>query len=158
MKKLLAKYGFLFYFGGATYCVIEVLWREQSHWSMFILGAFCFIFLGLLNEILPWKTPLIVQMIIGAIVITILELLIGLLVNKVFKWGVWDYSNMPFNFMGQICLLYSFFWIFVSAIGIFLDDFVRYWFFGEEKPRYSLFGIPKDPEPKDSEAKDTKTS
>lgn len=63
--------------GGLLYILIELIWRGYSHWSMFVLGGLCFVFLGLINEILPWQMPVWMQILIGAIGITILELLTG---------------------------------------------------------------------------------
>lgn len=50
--------------------------------------------------------------------------------------GIWDYSNMPFNIIGQICLPFTVAWYILSLLAIVLDDHLRYWIFGEEKPRY----------------------
>jgi uncharacterized membrane protein len=138
MKKIIAKYGFLWYFGGATYCVIETAGRGYSHWTMIVLGGVCFVALGLLNEVIPWEMPLPLQMLIGAAIITGLELVTGCIVNLRLGWGVWDYSGLPFNFLGQICLPFSLIWFFLAAVGIILDDLLRWKFFGGEKPRYTL--------------------
>lgn len=56
-QKLLDKYLFLFGSGGLLYILIELIWRGYSHWTMFALGGICFVFLGLINEILPWQMP-----------------------------------------------------------------------------------------------------
>ena len=53
--------------------------------------------------------------------------------------GVWDYSGMLLNYKGQICLPFSILWIFVSIAAVVLDDWLRYWLFGEERPHYTLF-------------------
>ena len=79
--RLLNKYLFLFDVGGLLYILIELIWRGRSHWTMFLLGGICFVFLGLINEVIPWQMPLWQQMIIGAIGITILEFLTGCIVN-----------------------------------------------------------------------------
>lgn len=68
----------------------------------------------------------------------VVEFITGLVVNIWLGLGVWDYSNMPFNLLGQICLPFAFAWVALSAIAIVLDDYLRYWIFGEEKPRYKL--------------------
>lgn len=138
MKQLL-KNIILFLIGGALYIVIELLWRGHSHWTMFILGGICFLYIGLINEEFTWEMPLIKQMFIGAVVITMWELLFGILVNGAYNLNVWDYSNVPFNFLGQICLPYSILWFFISLPAIVLDDYLRYWLFKEEKPHYRLF-------------------
>ena len=137
-KNFLLKNGFLFVAGGLIYQLIEIAYRGHSHWSMFLLGGVCFLLLGYINRFLPWETPLPLQMLIGMAIVTLLELLTGLVVNVRLGWDVWDYSGMPLNFMGQISLLSSTGWYFLSAVGIVLDDTLRYWIFHEEKPRYYL--------------------
>lgn len=136
--KLLNKYITLFNVGGLTYVLLELLWRGWSHWTMFILGGLCFVSLGLINEVLPWEMLLWQQMFFGACIVTALEFLTGCLVNLWLGWGVWDYSNMPGNIMGQVCPQYFVLWLPVSLIGIVLDDWLRCWWFGEERPRYRL--------------------
>lgn len=136
--KLLGKYLILFIIGGIVYNLIEILWRGYSHWTMFILGGICFICLGLINEFIPWNMPLCVQMLIGSIIITTLEYITGCIVNIQLGMNVWDYSELPFNLNGQICLLFSVLWYFISVIGIILDDIIRWKLFNEEKPTYKI--------------------
>lgn len=124
--------------GGIIYVLIELAWRGYSHISMFILGAFCFVLLGGINEFLPWELGFVWQMLIGAGIVTILELIVGIVVNVWLGLEVWDYSNLPFNFMGQICLPFSFAWTLLSGVAIVVDDYLRYWLFGEEKPHYKI--------------------
>ena len=49
-----------------------------------------------------------------------------------------DYSDLPLNILGQICIPFSIIWFFISGIGIVMDDYIRYIFFKEEKPKYFL--------------------
>ena len=85
------------------------------------------------------KMSFISQMVLSALIITALEFITGLIVNIWLKMDIWDYSQLPYNFMGQICLLYSIFWFLVSSVAIVLDDFLRYKIFDEEKPHYKIF-------------------
>ena len=126
----------LWLIGGLLYIGIELMWRGYSHWTMFVLGGLCFVFLGWINEVTPWNMPLWMQGLIGTAIITTLEFITGCIVNLWLGWGVWDYSTVPFNVLGQICPLYMVFWIPISLMGIILDDYMRYWFFCEEKPHY----------------------
>ena len=126
----------MFFVGATIYVVIEKLYRGYSHWTMFLLGGICFIALGLINEVLPWDMPLLLQMFIGGIIITVLELITGCVVNLWFGWNVWDYSELPFNLWGQISLFSSIVWVGLSLVGIVLDDLIRWKFFDEEKPHY----------------------
>ena len=137
MNKLL-KYYTLGTLGGTVYVFIELMWRGYSHWSMFLLGGICFIALGLINEVIPWEMPLTAQMLIGCAIITVLEFITGCIVNLWLGWNVWDYSDLPYNLLGQISVVSSVGWYFLSAVGIVLDDWLRYIFFGEEKPRYTI--------------------
>lgn len=124
--------------GGVIYIGIELLWRGYSHWTMFVLGGLCFVCLGRINEVIPWNMPLWQQALIGTAIITGLEFITGCIVNLWLGWNVWDYSNVRFNLLGQICLPYAIFWFPLSAAGIILDDWLRYFLFKEEKPHYFL--------------------
>lgn len=138
--KSLIKYAVLFFFGGLVYYLIEILWRGYSHWTMIILGGLCFVVVGLINNILPWNMVIELQALIGAVLITSLEFVVGLIVNVNLGWDIWDYSNVPFNFLGQICLPFSLLWYVLSIIVIFTDDYIRHIFFNEKKPVYkSIF-------------------
>jgi uncharacterized membrane protein len=127
----------LFCLGGLTYVGLECLWRGYSHISMFIVGGICFLIIGGLNNIFGWDMPFWLQCTVGGLSVTGIEFISGIILNIILKLNVWDYSDVPFNILGQICLPATIAWIFLSAIAIFYDDYVRYWFFGEEKPRYN---------------------
>jgi uncharacterized membrane protein len=141
----------LFLIGGTLYAFIELFWRGFTHWTMFLLGGFCFVIMGLLNEYkFSWKESLLKQSVISAVVITIFEFITGCIVNIWLGWAVWDYSELPFNVLGQICLYYFLLWIPLSMIGIVLDDWIRYGLYlllhkhfskvkQREKPHYKLF-------------------
>ena len=130
------KYEFLFFVGATIYVIIENLYRGYSHWTMFLLGGICFIALGLINEVIPWDMPLLLQMFIGGAIITVLELITGCIVNLWLGWNVWDYSELPCNLLGQISLFSSIGWVGLSLVGIVLDDFIRWKWFCEDRPHY----------------------
>lgn len=133
------KYLILFSMGGIFYLIIELLWRGYSHWTMFALGGVCFVLIGIINEFFTYEIPLAIQMLLGTFIITALEFVTGCIVNLKLGLNVWNYYDMPYNIMGQICLPYMFLWFLLSPVCIIADDYMRYMFFGEEKPHYKLF-------------------
>lgn len=124
--------------GGLLYVFIELLARGYSHLSMFIVGGICFFLLGIINEFIPWDWSITTQALLGAVIITACELTAGLLLNVWLGLNVWDYAGKPYNFMGQICAENCFYWLFLSPVGIVLDDWIRHIFFFEEEPHYRL--------------------
>ena len=98
----------LFLLGGGAYVGLELLWRGRSHGSMFLAGGTCFLLLGKLQKAKP-RLPLVFRGFAGAGIITMVELLTGLLVNR--KYTVWDYRDQLFHFYGQICLPFYLLWV-----------------------------------------------
>ena len=93
---------------------------------------------GLINEVFSWETPLLLQGVYGGALITTVELLAGLLLNVRLGLNIWDYSSIPCNFMGQICLPFSLLWVILAIVAVVFDDYLRYWLFDEEKPHYRI--------------------
>ena len=120
--------------GGGLYIFIELLWRGRSHISMFLLGGLCFWLIGRLDRSHP--APVAAQAVLGAAIVTALELITGLVVNRWLDLNVWDYSNMPMNFLGQICLPYFLLWIPLCAAAVFAEDGLRWLLFRTPLPSY----------------------
>jgi len=133
------KYIFLFITGGFTYGMVEDISRGYSHISMFVAGGICFILIGLINEVFSWRMALISQMVISSLIVTVVEFVTGLIVNIWLKLNIWDYTPLPYDLMGQVCLLFTVIWFFLSVFAILLDDYLRYFILKEEKPRYKIF-------------------
>lgn len=107
----------LFLIGGALYCLIEILWRGRTHYSMFFAGGIVFIILVYIGKEMK-EAPLILKCLLGALIITAVEFIFGYIFNIRYKMGVWDYSSMPLNIFGQICLPFSALW-FLLCGGVF---------------------------------------
>ena len=137
--KAILKHAVLALCGGCVYFLIEMAWRGHSHWTMAVLGGVCFVLIGDINEFIPWNMPLILQGAIGSGIVTVLELVSGIILNLWLGLEIWDYSNMPFNLLGQICLPFTLLWVALSIVAVALDDWLRYWLFGEDRPTYTLF-------------------
>lgn len=106
----MSKEGVIFLAGSCAYPTLEVAWRGHTHYSMALAGGVC---LWLIDRVCCGALEhqsLFLRCLTGAGLITGVELAAGLVVNRVFQMGVWDYSNLPLNIMGQVCLPYSALW------------------------------------------------
>ena len=108
-----------FYAGGAAYLILELLFRGRSHGSMFVAGGLCFLLIGHLGAVTP-RLRLPARAVVGAGIVTMVELAAGMLVNRDFR--VWDYRPQPLNFMGQICPLFTALWIPLSLAALVLHS------------------------------------
>lgn len=125
----------LFLMGGMIYFAIELAYKGDSHFSMYIVGGLSFVLIGSLNSYFNKSMTLLTQMVLSAVIITVLEFISGCIVNLWLGLYVWDYSSLPFNVLGQICLPFTAIWFALSLPAIFLDDFFRHNMFCEEKKR-----------------------
>ena len=114
----------LFCLGGSAYVAMELLWRGRSHISMFVAGGICLLLIGHLGEVKP-LLPVPVRILVGAGIITMVELAVGLLANR--DYQVWDYRQLPGNFLGQICPVFCLLWIPVSAMAMGLYRSAKKW-------------------------------
>ena len=114
----------IFLIFGISYYLLEILWRGYSHWTMIVVGGLCGLLIGLINEITP-KMNTVLQMLLGSIIVTIIEFVTGYIINIKLDLNIWDYSNLKFNILGQVSLLFSILWFFLSYIVIKLDDCIR---------------------------------
>ena len=127
---------------GCLYSNIELLWRNKTDVRMILVGGICGVLIGLINEIQP-KISLFFQSLISTAIVLIVEFLFGYYFNIIQGLNIWDYSDLPFNLMGQICLPYAILWLFLSIICIYVDDLLRYKLFGKEKPESFINYIKK---------------
>lgn len=108
--------------GFFLYLLVEKIFKSFSHsathWSMGLCAGLAFLFLMLLDGI---SLPLWTKALFGGLFVTLLELPAGLLLNLRYRMGVWDYSGMPLNYHGQICLSFSLLWC-AASFGILLAN------------------------------------
>lgn len=103
-----------FAIGAVGYSAIELLYRRRTHWTMAVTGGLCFMLMHKVCRKYRAK-PLLFKCAVGAGVITAIELAVGMVVNRVLKWGVWDYSGNFLNFKGQICPLFTGMWFLLGV-------------------------------------------
>lgn len=123
MKNISNKF-ILFSIGAFGYGTLEILWRGYTHWSMLGAGGICFVFFAKINEVFK-KSTLIFKAFVGSTFITTVEFIFGVIFNIILKKNVWDYSRLPLNLFGQICAVYSFFWLMLSMVFVPFAGFIN---------------------------------
>lgn len=71
---------------------------------------------------IPFKRNLVATYFAGMAAATLLELVVGLAMESIFKVKYWDYSNQKFQFKGVICLSSSIAWGFLT---LFLTEVIH---------------------------------
>lgn len=110
----------LFLTGGIAYPVLEIVWRGHTHYSMALAGGICLCGIHEICNRRMKNRPLIEKCLAGAGIITGVELAVGVIFNGVLKMQVWDYSALPLNLFGQVCLPFSLLWALLTlpAMGL----------------------------------------
>ncbi len=94
----------------------------------------------MLHSSLPFQNSIILTFISGMISATLLELITGLLMEKLLKVRYWDYSRQKLNFKGIICLSSSLFWGLLTVLLVkFVDPFVSEYVLDFELKRHTAF-------------------
>lgn len=109
---------------GCIYLLIELVWRGRTHWTMLPLSAVIFVCAGVLDE-RENPPPFWAQVAIGTIIATALEFVAGLILNVWIGLGVWDYSNLQGNVLGQICPQFTLAWAVLVLISIRIENFMH---------------------------------
>ena len=132
---------------GMVYYPMEGLYRIPSnggwaHISMMFVGMFCCAAAcGVLNQF-KWfyKKPVIVQSAVGSCAMLVVELLAGCILNLWLGFGIWDYSNLALNILGQVCPQFGIIWFCLMPLAIWLEDFLVYSFY-RKGAYYTLWSI-----------------
>ena len=138
VKGLLLKWFTIFMTGGLVYYFLEIAVRHYSHFSMIICGGLATLLCGGLNQTFK-KMGMCMQMLLSSVIVSELEFITGYIFNLHMNCNVWDYSDVPYNLMGQICLPYSLLWLLIAPAMIYVDDNIRSNLFGEEMPSYRFW-------------------
>ncbi|MGN0601227.1 MAG: hypothetical protein ACI4I7_00805 [Oscillospiraceae bacterium] len=144
MHRTILKYFAVFIIGAVIYGCIEIAARGFTHITMGLLGGLSMIAIHVSNNGRREGMNYFVQLASITFFITAIEFISGEILNVMLGMNIWDYSDIPMNFDGQICLPFVGIWIILAAAGIALDDFLRWKMFGEDKNfRYLVMGKTK---------------
>lgn len=120
---------------GMCYITLELIWRGVTYLPMLWVGGLCGLCVGLLNQHPVFRDRRMWQQcLIGTVITLVIEYISGYILNIKLGLHIWNYSNLPLNLNGQICLLYAVAWFFLMPLAIYLDDWLRWKLFGERRP------------------------
>ena len=122
--KRIKKYALCFILGAVGYGAIETIWRGHTHWSMMIAGGLCFVLFSIVSEIMRQKN-ILMKALVCALGVTAIEFVFGLIFNLWLKMGVWDYSHMPLNLLGQVCPIFTVIWAGLAVCFLPLADVIN---------------------------------
>lgn len=104
-------YGFL---GWCTEVAFAAVRERRFVNRGFLNGPLCPIYgIGVTVVIVllkPYMNNLVVLYLMSALLVTFLEYITGALLEKLFHHRWWDYSKMPFNIKGYVCIPFSLIW------------------------------------------------
>lgn len=129
---------------GTLYFFIEVAWKiahgrpDAISWTMLLLAIFLAAPIERCGAEVSWDMPLAAQAAVCTGAITAAEFCAGYVLNLWIGLGVWDYSPMVGNVLGQICPQFISAWLVLSVFAIVMLDWMRYCVEGGERPHYKL--------------------
>ena len=131
-RRRIAQAAILYAMGSLGYCLLELFWRGYTHWSMVVTGGFCFVLLYRMDgDFAGW--PLLWRCFAGATAVTAIECSVGCIVNLILGWRVWDYSGMPAQLLGQVCLPFYLLWFLLCIPVMEVTGRLRRLFYGRER-------------------------
>lgn len=147
MKRILTLWAAL----GVVYVALEVIFRGYSHPSMFIVGGLCGVLVGAINQCPRfYNAPVFLQSIIGALIVLCVEFVSGCILNLWLGLGVWDYSGMAGNLLGQVCPAFGLLWFLIMPLAIWAEDTGNWmiWFYEinannrrTEPPDFAMYSL-----------------
>ena len=132
----------LFIIGCCFYIAIEVTYKGYSHVMMGICNGLAIMLIDKINDYISWDMDILIQGGIGSLIITTFKFVIGeIALHTNLIPAMWNYSNVPLNFDGVICLPFSIIWIGLSIIGILVADTINYYIINIQPcPYYKCMG------------------
>lgn len=121
----------LFFF---WYCFLGWIWEcfyvslrkahanHQWHWinrgflNGPVIPIYGFAAISILIGTIGVREHLLLVFVLGATAATLMELITGSTMERIFHVKYWDYSMLPLNYKGYICFFVSLFWGFLSII------------------------------------------
>jgi hypothetical protein len=137
----------LWSWGGTVYFLLEVAFKtatgtpERISWTMLVIAMLLTVPVERCGEQLPWEVPLLIQSLVCALLVTATEFISGLVLNIWLGLGIWDYSHLWGNILGQICPQFFLVWWGLCFVFIPAFDWLRWSVQGGRRPSYKLISF-----------------
>lgn len=110
-------YCFLGWIWESFFVSVKKLWKSGK-WEFInrgflhgpLIPIYGFAAVVILQGTLPVRDNIYAVYLMGALTATLFELVTGTVMEHLFKVKYWDYSELPLNYEGHICLFVSLFW------------------------------------------------
>lgn len=121
---------------GIIYHRLELWYDGKSSLWMVLVGGVACCLVGILNEHPKfYDRKMWQQCIIGTAIVLCVEFISGIFFNVWLGLNIWNYSDMKYNLYGVICPQFGLLWLVLMPLSIWIDDFLRWILFKEEKPK-----------------------
>ena len=122
MKRILK----IFTVGGCGYYIIEGLYRTilnrgSVHWTMFLVGGLSLVSIVTIDNLL--KYSIIIKSILSAIVITLMEFIVGYIYTYIIHKPIWTYGTA--DFMGIISFTWSLLWCGMACLVLIIKHLLH---------------------------------
>ena len=97
----------------SAYYFAELIYRGYSHITMFFAGGICFFLIYICEKHIA-SVHILLRAVVYAVMITVVEFVFGVVFNIILGMKVWDYSEEPFNVLGQVCPGFVLMWFMLS--------------------------------------------
>lgn len=131
MYEILLNFFIYGFFGWCTEVAFAAVKERKFVNRGFLNGPICPIYgIGVtvvVSLLMPYKDQILVLYLWSVLLVTVLEGVTGYLLEKLFHHRWWDYTGMPLNIGGHVCLLFSVIWgVACVAIVHWVHPFVRW--------------------------------
>ena len=116
-------YAFIGWIWECSFVTVKSAWKNKK-WKFVnrgflhgpVIPIYGFAAISILLVTLSIRENALGVFLLGALTATVFELVTGTAMEKMFKVKYWDYSDLPLNYNGHICLFVSLFWGFFSIL------------------------------------------
>lgn len=110
------------FFGWVLESIFKTIYEKRLVNSGFLNGPFCPIYgigaIIMLTFLTNYRNDYFVLFIMGFVILSVWEYIVGWALEKVFHTKYWDYTNNKFNIQGRVCLMNSIFWGILGVVFI----------------------------------------